>query len=426
MGSKKLLSQKIGVEELLEIIRLWNLSAGAMRRLERIIRRDFRTGPHLFRYYVPEGLPDKVEEFERLFAKKMAIPYALAVNSCTSALIASLVACEVGPGDEVIIPAYTFFASVSAVVIAKAIPVIAEIDHTLTIDPEDIERKITKQTKAILPVHMIGRPCRMDEIMKIAKRYKLRVIEDVAQACGATYKGKYLGTFGDCGCFSLDFYKIITSGEGGVITTKDEWLYTRCQSYHDTAACWRPNRFARERKPGELFCGENYRMSQVHAAIGLAQLRKLDLIIKSLRENKNRIVQNIKKSKKFSVSISADPEGEAGTNIVLTFNDIPAAKSFSETLTKEGISSGTMYSSRFRDWHIYSYWEHLIDRKTPTKEGCPYTCSFYKGKLPEYSADMCPRTTEILARSVIIGVSPVYNARECRRIADIINRAANF
>ncbi len=158
---------------------------------------------YLFRYYGPEQYPSKVRELETQFAAKVGSKYALAVNSCTSALITALVACGIGPGDEVIVPGYTFFASCAAIVAAKAIPVIAEVDETLTIDVDDIERKITPATKAILPVHMRGVPCDIDRIMALARKHNLKVIEDVAQAMGGTYKGKSLGTFGDCGCYSV-------------------------------------------------------------------------------------------------------------------------------------------------------------------------------------------------------------------------------
>ena len=192
---------------------------------------------YLFRYYGPEKHPSKVREFEVAFAKKTGARYALAVNSCTSALISALVACGVGPGDEVIVNGYTFFASCASIVGAKAIPVIAEVDETLTIDPDDIEKKITASTKAIIVVHMRGVPCDMDRIMAIARKHNLKVIEDCAQALGGTYKGKYLGTFGDCGCYSFQYHKIITAGEGGMMVTNDERLYDRAMGYHDTAAC---------------------------------------------------------------------------------------------------------------------------------------------------------------------------------------------
>lgn len=205
---------------------------------------------YLFRYYGPEKHPSKVRQFEVEFTEKIGVKHALAVNSCTSAIISSLVACGVGPGDEVIVPGYTFFASCASVIAAKAIPIIAEVDSSLTMDPDDLEKKITSRTKAVIPVHMRGAPCNMDRIMDIARRHNLSVIEDVAQACGGSYKGKRLGSLGDCNAFSLQYHKIITSGEGGVVTTDDALLYDRAQGYHDSAACWRPDRFGLPRYEG--------------------------------------------------------------------------------------------------------------------------------------------------------------------------------
>ena len=200
--------------------------------------------------------------------------YCLAVNSCTSALIASYRALGIGAGDEVIVPAYTFFASAAGVVACNGIPVIAEVDDSLTLDPEAAERAMTRRTKAIVVVHMRGAAGQMDALLDLAKRKGLPLVEDVAQAGGGSFLGKRLGSLGATGCFSFDHYKVMSSGEGGFVTTDDEWLYTRAQSWHDTAACWRPDRFARERREGELFAGENYRMSELQGAVAIAQIRK--------------------------------------------------------------------------------------------------------------------------------------------------------
>jgi len=199
---------------------------------------------YLFRYYGPKDFPSKVKALEDQYAGLTGAKHALALNSCTSALISALVAAGIGPGDEVIVPAYTFFATCAAVVDARAIPIVAEVDGSLTMDPADFERKITPRTKAVIPVHMRGMPAKIDKICEIAKRKKIVVVEDVAQSNGGTFKGKPLGSFGDVGCFSLQFHKIITSGEGGILVTDSDLLYTRAQAYHDVAACWRKDRFA--------------------------------------------------------------------------------------------------------------------------------------------------------------------------------------
>ena len=178
----------------------------------------------LFRYYGPGETESKASQLERAFAEKKGTCYAVAVTSGTAALVCGLQGIGIGPGDEVIVPAYTWIASAAAIVAAGGIPVIAEVDETLLLDPADVERKITPFTKAIMPVHMRGAPCRMDELMALANEHGLKVIEDVAQANGGSYKGRALGSFGDVGCFSLQFNKIITSGEAAW------WLQTTNRS----------------------------------------------------------------------------------------------------------------------------------------------------------------------------------------------------
>ena len=189
----------------------------------------------LFRYYGPAEGPSTAAELEKAFAAHMGTRHALAVTSGTAALICALQGIGVGPGDEVIVPAYTWIASAEAVLAVGAVPVIAEIDETLSLDPEDVERKVSPYTKAIMPVHMRGTPCDMDALMDVARRYDLKVIEDTAQADGASYKGKRLGSMGDVGCFSLQFNKIITSGEGGMVITNDENVWKRAVMFHDVS-----------------------------------------------------------------------------------------------------------------------------------------------------------------------------------------------
>ncbi|HRU05324.1 MAG TPA: aminotransferase class V-fold PLP-dependent enzyme, partial [Candidatus Brocadiia bacterium] len=243
----------VGVDEFMALADAWGYSKTALRQMRAIAAKDSGGhNPRLTRYYNPR--PSRVAMLEEAARGIFGSKYALGVNSGTSALITAYVAAGIGPGHEVIVPAHTFFATTAAVVAAKAIPVIADIDDSLTIDPAEVERLITPNTKAIVPVHMAGNCCDMDRIRAIARKHKLIVIEDNAQGCGGTYKGKMLGSIGDLGCFSLSSYKITGCGEAGLVLTDDEWLYIRAQNQHDTAACWRPDRYARERKPGELFC----------------------------------------------------------------------------------------------------------------------------------------------------------------------------
>ena len=242
----------------------------------------------LLRYYGPGETESKASQLEAAFAAKKGTDYAVAVTSGTASLVCGLHGIGIGPGDEVIVPAYTWIASASAVVAAGGIPVVAEVDGTLLLDPDDVERKITPYTKAIMPVHMRGAPCRMDALMALAREHGLKVIEDVAQANGGSYQGKPLGSFGDVGCFSLQFNKIITSGEGGMVVTNDESVWKRTNMYHDVIG-------ALQLKYGvdELLCGVNYRMPELLAAVALPQLARLDGLIEDMRQRKKMLKAGI-------------------------------------------------------------------------------------------------------------------------------------
>ena len=379
---------------------------------------------YLFRYYGPADCESKVRALETQFAQKVGAKYALATSSCTGALITALTACGIGPGDEVIVSGYTFFASCAAIVAAKAIPVIAEVDETLTIDPADIEKKINPSTKALLVVHMRGVPCDMDAIMAIAKKHNLVVIEDVAQAAGGTYKGKFLGTIGDCGCFSFQYHKIITAGEGGIVVTNDERLNDRCMSYHDTAACWRPDRFAEQRYEGELFCGSNFRMSELTGAVMLAQLDKLDPMLNQMRHNFARIAEGIKDTKGIKLRPVHDPEGDTCICMIFYLDALEKVQPFVEALKAEGVNAAGVFNAGIPDWHIYAHWKHVIEKKTPTPVKCPWECPFHKGKPVEYSKDMNPNTLEYLGRVVHLDIPPQYTDEDCDMIAKAINKVA--
>jgi len=383
---------------------------------------------YLFRYYGPGEFPSRVKLLEEEFAKKMGVKYALAVNSCTSALISSLVAVGVGPGDEVIVPGYTFFASCAAILAAKAIPVLAEIDDSFTLNPDDFEKKITSRTKAVIPVHMRGAPCQMDKIMEIAKKHNIKVVEDTAQACGGTFKGKRLGTFGDCNAYSFQYHKIITTGEGGMVVTDDNLLYDRARMYHDTAACWRPGgeekRFASARYKGELFPGVNFRMAELIGAVARVQVRRLDGLIERMRKNKKRIKNAISDIESIKFRRLNDPEGDTAIALFFSLPTAELTKKFAEALKAEGISANSVYDKGVPDWHIYSYWEMIINKWTVTPEGCPYTCPYYKGPEPKYSADMLPITSDLLSKSIQIDIPPQLTDEDCDMIAEGVHKVA--
>lgn len=399
--------RKYSTPELMEVIDVFNVSPETQTKIRQLLENDpvQPDAGNFFRYY---NAKSKVVKFEQQVAEKVGSKHVLAVNSGTSALIAAMVAAEVGPGDEVIIPAYTFFASASAVVVAKGIPVITDIDETLTLDPAAVEKNITRKTKAILPVHMLGLPSKMAELRAVAAKYNVKIIEDTAQAFGGKYRGKYLGTVGDIGCISLDAYKVIGTGEGGLVLTDDEWAYTRAQSYHDAAACWRPDRFARERKKGELFCGENYRMPELCAAVGIAQLKKLDWINERTRAVWKQLRAEVKLPGCAKWVECNDSEGVCGYSLGMLFEtQQQAITAITANIGLGGLAAGD--TRGVRDWHVYWNWEHILEQKTVTREGCPFSCS-HVTKLPAYSVDMCPKTQNIMRRLATLAISPANDA----------------
>jgi 8-amino-3,8-dideoxy-alpha-D-manno-octulosonate transaminase len=379
---------------------------------------------YLFRYYGPKESPSKVSALEESYAKLLGAKHSLALNSCTSALITALVAVGVGPGDEVIVPSYTFFATCAAVVAARAVPVVAEVDGSLTMDPADLKKKITPRTKAVIPVHMRGMPAKMDQIMEIARQHDLKVIEDVAQANGGSYRGRMLGSFGDIGCFSLQFHKIITSGEGGILSTSSDLLYTRAQAYHDVAACWRKDRFAPPEFEGEIFFGVNYRMSELTGAVALAQLRKLDSIVGRMRRNKKLIKDGIRDLKGIEFREVTDEAGDTAICIVFFLPSAGQVEGFVKALHAEGVEAGGIYNKGVPDWHMYPHWKMLIEKMMPTKQGCPFNCP-QSGPTPTYDPDACPNTMAWLGRSVHMDIPPQLSPKDCGQIVEGIRKVAS-
>jgi 8-amino-3,8-dideoxy-alpha-D-manno-octulosonate transaminase len=412
---------KIGVEEFMELADLWGFSAEAQAKIRAAIENeDLGPGPHLTRYYNPR--PSKVVALEQEAARFLGAKYVLALHSGTSALETAYVAAGIGPGCEVIVPAYTFFATAAAVVSAKAIPVIAEIDESLTIDPQDVARKIGPHTKAIVPVHMIGTVCDMGPLMALAREYGLLVIEDVAQAFGAEYHGKRCGTWGHLGCFSISTYKYVGGGEAGLVVTDDEMLYIRAQNHHDTGACWRPDRYGKERMPGELFCGTNYRMSELEGAVNLWQIRKAPARLARHRQVYRQIVARLRPHRDIVPQQVRDLEGHVGYSLCFFAPEAAHAHRLVEALRAEGVDCAVFTAGGARDWHIYRYWEHILEQKSATPEGCPWTCPYYAGPLPPYSEDMCPRTLDLLSRGIRLGLSEWWTENDCAQIAAAINK----
>jgi 8-amino-3,8-dideoxy-alpha-D-manno-octulosonate transaminase len=371
--------------------------------------------------YLPGGLEDsEATRLEAAYRDMTGQGFALAVSSGTAALVTALVAAGVGPGDEVVVPAYTYIATAAAVIAARAVPVICEVDSSLNMDPADFERKITQFTKAVIPVHMRGVPARMDEIMAVARRRGVLVVEDVSQANGGRYRGRMLGAIGDVGCFSLQQYKVITAGEGGMVVTGDESTYQRGLMAHDTAI-----RFWKSAESAVLpsFPGENFRLSELSAALALAQFGKMASILERTRATKTRIVAQIRGLPGIELQDVPDPAGDCGIALIFFCRDAERAKQFSAALKAEGIPNGTMYDNTIADRHIYRNWDYVLAKRGATAANCPWSCGAYKGSV-EYSPDMCPRSLDYLGRAISIGIAQRMEGEHADKVAAGIQKVA--
>lgn len=358
------------------------------------VRKVIESG-QLFRYRGGEG--GWCDKFEKALAAKIGVQHALTVSSGTAALMCSLVGVGVGPGDEVIVPAYTFMASALAVTAVGGIPIIAEIDETLALDPRDVEKKITPYTRAILPVHMAGRACNMAAMTKIAKRHKLAIVEDACQAVGGSYRGKRLGSIGQAGALSFNHFKIITCGEGGAVLTNDKTIFERARIFHDGGCVFRSD--AKDIKTS-FFAGQNLRVSEIHGAILSVQLTRLDGILQKLRANQAAILAVLTKSRRFQVSPSNEQAGDCGCVVPLLFETAQAAQDFVKTSTEHGKLG--CYRPIDTGRHVYSNWEPILKQEG---SHAPRLNPFKMAKRKiEYSADMCPRTLDILARTALVSV----------------------
>lgn len=351
----------------------------------------------LFRYGDEKNpqFKHKVVTLEEEVCEKFGIQHALAVTSGTSALLVALSALQIGPGDEVIVPGYTFIASMSSVITARAIPILAEVDESLTLDPEDVEQKITPRTKAIMAVHMLGNPCNIDKLREIAKKHKLLLIEDAAQAFGGSYKGKRLGTIGDIGAYSFNIFKTINAGDGGMVVTNDVEVYKRAFGYHDQGHL--PLRMGVEIGKRTIV-GQNFRMNELTGAFILAQFRKLDRILEQLHRIKTRFKHQIQNIQGLEFRRINDTEGECATLLTVFLPDKQIADAVAEKLNTLTVAHS--------GWHVYNNMEQILGKMTITPEGCPFTCPYYKGEV-EYKKGMLPQTDKLLERAINISVGVV-------------------
>ena len=358
---------------------------------------------------------------EKEAAKFLGVEYSLMVNSGTSALICALTGVGVGPGDEVIVPGYTFIATASAVIATGAVPVIAEIDESLGLNPNDVEKKITPYTKAIVPAHMRGVPGRLDQLLEIAQNHDLRVVEDCCQSVGAEYKGRKAGTMGDAGAWSLNYFKTISAGEGGLVYTNDRDIFERaCLASDPGLPMWEAADHVGEWH-NEPFPRQTYRASEVLAAIARVQLGKIDQIVSHQRSLKNSFLSKLDESRNFIQQYVEDPSGDTGVSASIILHDKEMAIGYAHALQAEGVDVATVYNDGFPDRHIYSYWDAILEKRSPHPTGYPWNDPAYKGNV-EYSKDMCPQTLDILSRTLRFDFHMNMSREQAGLIGDALNK----
>jgi 8-amino-3,8-dideoxy-alpha-D-manno-octulosonate transaminase len=359
-----------------------------------------------FRFYGPD-VQGMVDGFEKESVEKFGVKFGLGVNSGTSALQCALAAFGVGEGDEVMVPAVTFVATSGTVTLTGAKPVFVEIDKSLNIDPSDLENRLTSKTKGIIVVHIYGLAADMDPILDFAKKHNLWVLEDCAQAWGVRYHGKYVGSIGQMGAFSLQMNKILTAGEGGLVTTQDDILFERAWRFHDHGDLRQSSDSQAVVAP---FAGGSLRMSELTGAIALAQIRKLDHILDSLRKWSKFIYEKIDGVVSWESRYRPDPNGDAGLILGFFLDDSDHAKQVQEALNAEGLAC--------------SYQPYGGPLYLKSQVANQQKASDTEVLMPIYKKGMCPQSEALISRFVFIHLGVNIDIQDAEETAKILKKVS--
>ncbi len=401
---------KVGVEEFLSIAQRFGFTAEALERIRSAVSdEDFLgDGPNLARYlcaFPPETMGDRLEALAR---ETFGVRHALSVSCGTAAVHAAMAGVGAGPGREVICPAIGFMATSAAVAMTGAAAVFCDVDETFQMDPSKLEPLINERTVAVAPTHQWGGICELGPILEIARRRGIRVVEDCAQSPGGRYRGRYVGTIGDVGCFSISAYKIIGGGEGGLVITDDDGLFDRICQLAECGGLWRPDRFAAPRYPGELFVGTNYRMSELEAAVDVVQLAKLDEVVGRYHEVFVGVAGWLETFREIVPRRVTDREGWIGYQLRFYPATHELGRRVAEALRAEGIACGYRGPDAPPDWHVYSYmFPVILDPATGDRR---------------WRRGDCPVADDLYDRSVVIGLNQWCSPDDCERIAAGINK----
>jgi dTDP-4-amino-4,6-dideoxygalactose transaminase len=371
------------------------------------IQRVFES-KYLFRINSPLK---EADQFEKEWADLIGSKYCLALSGGTNALVCALVGMEIGPGDEVIIPAYTFMATAIAVLAVGAVPVIADVDESLTLDCTDVRRKISKHTACIIPVHINGFPCNMDEILCIAKEYNLKVLEDACQADGGSYHDRRLGSMGTAGAFSFNHFKILSAGEGGALVTDDRKVFERALIYHDGGTAFRP--YAKELSV-PIFTGNQHRISEITGAILRVQQSRLEGILHDLRAHKNQLISSVALNPIFS----HDSKGDCGTTAAFVFPTTAEAQAFCKA------TDGLYWLPIFSDKHVFKNWEPLYTKLGGQNDFYnPYKMEANKSLALDFKTEDYAQSLDYMGRIACISINPDWTEAELAKVIETTNTA---
>lgn len=363
----------------------------------------------LFRYHGPKLLY-KTDEFEKKMANYLNVKYVLACSNGAAAIKLCCIANDIGPGDEVIMSPFTFIASASSVLACGAIPRFVDIDETMNIDPNSIEKNITKNTKAILVIHMQGQTCDMPSILKIAKKHKLKVIEDTAQALGAELNGKKAGTFGNCGAFSLQAGKTITCGEGGFLATNDKKIYLKAKMYHDNGG-YRVGCDYPTWKNGQTIFGENFKLTEIQSAIAIEQLKKIDKILLKQKKVYDAIINNIDLNF-YKIRKNIKGTKNVNSNLSFEFDNEDDCKKFINYMNNKGIGFN-LYCS-----NLINKFDTFINKQSWHSSNFPYNIS-------NYVDSKCPNAESLFKRIVWFNLSGSLKNKHVKFIINTLKEYKN-
>jgi 8-amino-3,8-dideoxy-alpha-D-manno-octulosonate transaminase len=362
--------------------------------------------------------PKSVAALERSARSFYGSKFALGVNSGTGALLTAMTALGIGPGCEVILPAFLWVATAGAVVHANAIPVLSEVDDSLSMDPRDLDRKITPRTRLIVAVHMAGAPCDMKAVMAVANRHRIPVLEDCAQANGGSFRGRKVGTFGRLGMFSLQWNKNATAGEGGLLVTDDGRLYEQCVAAHDLGIPWVGGAPA---ETGTVNWGGGRRMGELTGAVAAVQLRKLPQIVRAMRKSKNRIKAMLEGTPGLTFRRLNDEAGDTGAFLIWMLDEAGRAKQAVRRMQAAGLGTAT----RLADYglHVYSNIPQLAGKVPLSPAGNPWNLAENRDSVYSYRKGACPASDALFERSVLLPIPSKLTPAQERAAARIIREA---